>query len=113
MTDPQTPATEARREYCVVCGSDNHHGDEHYEAIRDWLAGDDPPRPARRYVLWAGEVISQSDGDRHYIGVGQLRELYRIPPDAHVVDGHERGFRPLPGDVNCRPRYDGNYPADR
>lgn len=70
----------------------------------------DPQTPATRYVLWPGEVISQNDGDRHYIGVGQLRNLYRIPPDAHVVNGDESGFRPLPGDVDCWPRYDGDYP---
>lgn len=63
-----------------------------------------------RYVLWPGHVTSQYDGQRHFIGVADLRVLYHVPRNAHVVIGGEPGFRPLPDDVNCYPRNDGAYP---
>ncbi len=65
----------------------------------------------KRYVLYPGFVTSQQDGDRHFIGSGKLRTLYLIPRDARVVYGGDPGVRPEPGDVECRPRFDGNYPV--
>lgn len=66
-----------------------------------------------RYVIWPGPVISRTDGDRHFVGFGALVELYRIPPNAHVVDGTQRGFVPRADDINCVPRFDGDYPIFR
>ena len=63
-----------------------------------------------RYVLWPGEVISRSDGDRHYIGVGRLLDLYRVPPSARYIVGTDSAYRSSPGDVQLRPRRDGDYP---
>ena len=72
--------------------------------------------PAMRYVIYPDYMASRTDGDMHWIGVGDLRHLYRVPPDAHVVvmDGSLRarlGFHPREDDIVCRPRYDGNYPV--
>lgn len=66
-----------------------------------------------RYVLHPGFVISQSDGDEHFISADALRRLYRVPPDARIEVIREgdpsHWFRPQPGDVHLHPRYDGNY----
>lgn len=71
------------------------------------------PTTPSRYVLMPGDVRSRTDGDRHYVGVGQLRSLYRVPSDARVLivarDDLPR-YRHLPGDIICRPRYTGDYP---
>lgn len=66
---------------------------------------------AVRYVIHPGFVVSRTDLDRHYIGAGQLRELYRVPRDARVVvvRPFEPGYREQPGDVHLRPRFDGDY----
>lgn len=63
-----------------------------------------------RYVLHPGEVVSRNDAQRHFVGVGQLRRLYNVPPTAEVVVGDTWGFRPRPDDIHCRPRFDGDYP---
>ena len=68
-----------------------------------------------RYVVIPGEMRSRTDGQTHYIGVGQLLHLYRVPPSARVVVLRNRLdwdiFREQEGDVYVRPRYDGNYPV--
>lgn len=69
-----------------------------------------------RYILHPGWVRSINDRDAHYVGVGRLRELYRIPPFARaiIVDSdhtHGFGYREEPGDIHCRPRMDGKYPV--
>ena len=68
----------------------------------------DNPRPL--YVLHPGDVISRTDGDRHYIGVGRLTELYRIPKGA-IVRVDDRRTRWPDDAIHCWPRYDGDYPA--
>jgi hypothetical protein len=71
-----------------------------------------PPRG--RYVVIPGEVISKRDGDRHYVGVGDLLRLYRVPPHANVLildsPTAHRGYRPHPDDYIVEPRFDGAYP---
>ena len=64
----------------------------------------------RRFVLFPGFVISKNDGDRHYIGERKLRHLYSIPRSARCVTFRE-GMVRRPDDIECRPRYDGKYPA--
>ena len=64
----------------------------------------------RRYVLLPGGVTSRNDGQRHYIGPHRLRQLYCIPADAECVMPTD-GFQPKPGDIECRPRFDGAYPC--
>ena len=68
-----------------------------------------------RYVIIPGWIVSRNDAQRHWIGVGQLCELYRVPPGAPILvlrDYQSRlGYRPIPGDYVCEPRFDGQYPA--
>lgn len=54
-------------------------------------------------------MLSATDRDTHYIGVGALRRLYGLRNEDHVVvlSGYydEIRYRPLPGDVHLYPRY--------
>jgi hypothetical protein len=64
-----------------------------------------------RYVLHPGFVVSKTDGDQHYIGIGKLLELYMVPRTAIWVNAKEPGYHlDEPGDIHCRPLYDGDYP---
>jgi hypothetical protein len=69
-----------------------------------------------RYVLFPGEVLSRTDGDRHWIHAGQLHHLYQVGrhPFIVVLDGVEQRtlsmYKERAGDIPCRPRYDGDYP---
>ena len=67
-------------------------------------------RERRRFVLFPGWIISKNDGDRHYIGVAALRRLYRVPSSANCVVFRE-GVLFSEDDIECRPRYDGDYPV--
>lgn len=63
-----------------------------------------------RIVIRPGPVISKTDGDRHYIGVGQLERLYQLTPVERaraVVDDRRLGHRD--DDIVLRPRFDGDY----
>jgi hypothetical protein len=71
-----------------------------------------------RYVLCPGYVISRTDGQRHFVGVSQLRQLYGVPRhecvtypqgDGDQADILRRIWRAPPGSVELRPRYDGDY----
>lgn len=67
-----------------------------------------------RYIIMPGRVPSRTDADMHYVGVGQLRHLYRVPPDADVlvIDGERRvGYFARPDDIVCKPLYSGKYPV--
>lgn len=33
------------------------------------------------YAIHPGEVVSKTDGERHFIGYHRLIELYRLPPE--------------------------------
>lgn len=37
-----------------------------------------------KYALHPGEVISENDGDKHYISCAQLAKLYRLDPDEYI-----------------------------
>ena len=66
----------------------------------------------RRIFLHPGFVYSKYDGDRHYIGVGELASLYGVNPSDCIVVRNEdsiKGHTEQPGDIHLRPRYDGNY----
>ena len=39
----------------------------------------------RRFVLHPGDVISRTDGQRHYVGVHQLSKLYGVPMASCVI----------------------------
>lgn len=65
----------------------------------------------KRFLVFPGHVFSKNDGDRHYIGAGDLMRLYGVNPrDCLVV----RSLTDLIGIkradyTELRPRYDGNY----
>lgn len=61
-----------------------------------------------RYVLHPGTVRSKSDGDKHFVGAGQLANLYRVNMSDCVV--YSKGMRlDVPGDIHLYPRHGGNY----
>lgn len=68
-----------------------------------------------RYILCPGDVISDTDGDIHFISAVRLVKLYRLPREATVVyvsrTGHYPiGFVPDPErDVVLRPDPTGRY----
>ncbi len=63
-----------------------------------------------RIVLWPGEVISSTDGDKHYVSGVRLAQLYGVDyRKCTVVLKGDRSFRALPSDVNLYPRSDGQY----
>ncbi|HXO86916.1 MAG TPA: hypothetical protein VN803_15445 [Gemmatimonadales bacterium] len=44
------------------------------------------------FVVHPGRVISRNDGDKHYVGVAQLVELYGLRRGEYIVD-HGDGVR--------------------
>lgn len=68
-----------------------------------------PVQPiVRRFVLFPGYVISENDGERHYVSACQLRYLYCITRAARCVTFKENMLL-RPGDIECHPRHDGKY----
>lgn len=57
-----------------------------------------------KYALYPGYVISQHDGDRHYITPEMLASLYQVPMSECVINPES-----TEGLIVLRPRYDGNY----
>jgi hypothetical protein len=66
-----------------------------------------------RFVLHPGMVKSRTDGDMHFVGIGQLASLYRVPLTECVVatEFRLRLFTPaeLERMVHLYPREDGDY----
>jgi len=66
-----------------------------------------------RYILKPGNVISETDGDVHYVTLAELMFLYRVPADAHIVVLNpiyrNNRYEKLPDDIICFPRHDGKY----
>ena len=52
-------------------------------------------------LLCPGYVTSKNDGDEHYITAGQLKKLYRLDPNKHIISKH-RG-------IPLYPLYHGDY----
>ena len=68
----------------------------------------------RRFVLHPGDVISRTDGQRHYVGVLQLSKLYGVPMANCVIypgrdDPRRLYWRDPVGAIHLHPRYDGDY----
>lgn len=64
-----------------------------------------------RYILHPGEVMSRTDGDRHYIDAFQLARLYGVDwKECIVFVGSNSNFdyTNIEGDVHLYPRYDGD-----
>lgn len=66
-----------------------------------------------RYIVRPGYVISQTDGDRHYISASQLMHLYGVQTrECVILRGPEDRYklRGLKHDlINLFPRFDGKY----
>lgn len=71
-----------------------------------------------KYVLFPGYVISQTDGDRHYIGPMQLAKLYHVDiqectiyePAPWWTESYYRSMSiKILGLIKLYPRNDGNY----
>lgn len=66
----------------------------------------------KRFVICPGHVISRSDGDRHFIGAGQLIRLYGVNP-AECLISQENGLDRTTLDwtkyIALMPRYNGDY----
>lgn len=70
----------------------------------------------KKYVCIGGEVISKTDGDRHYVNADKLMRLYGLNPD--ICDRVEakdeilywRKFNSAYGrPIALRTRFDGRY----
>jgi len=64
----------------------------------------------RKYLIQAGWVISQNDGDRHWVPAAQLARLYGLR-DGRWREWHPRMDRESDLPV-LGPRMDGNYRLD-
>jgi hypothetical protein len=63
-----------------------------------------------KYALHPGYVSSKQDGDRHYIGIGQLVRLYELQPNEYVVWDKEGSCGRFWDDyVHLYPDYEGRY----
>lgn len=63
----------------------------------------------KKFALHPGEIVSNADGQRHFISAGKLAGLYGVDITECVVipldSTHQR-----PDLINLWPRHDGNYP---
>lgn len=64
----------------------------------------------KRWVVIPGAVVSQEDGETHFIGAQQLMNLYGVPRKECVVVGDTDFIPPAHRHLpKLRPRYDGDY----
>lgn len=71
----------------------------------------------KKYALYPSDVISQNDGQRHYITARRLCELYGVDPNECMIAPLSRrgsiaaGYDPkfIASLIPLRPRYDGHY----
>ncbi len=67
----------------------------------------------KRYYVCPGFVISQHDGDRHYVSVSDLMALYGVRDEECLIEDHKAHISRYElerlGMIVLRPRDDGNY----
>ncbi len=71
-----------------------------------------------RYAVFPGNVVSQTDGDIHFVNSTELMRLYQVKPDECLVvfsDNDRRLWAAMPAAerdalIKLKPRYDGDYP---
>lgn len=65
---------------------------------------------SKKFALIAGEIMSKTDSDIHWISARRLCELYGLNPDeCYFVDSPEQRLG-LPSNIQyLGPRYDGVY----
>ena len=69
----------------------------------------------KKYIVVGGDIMSKTDGDRHYVNARKLCNLYQINPNDCILI-EERSYyglvkyKLLPeGLPVLRPKYDGKY----
>ena len=70
-----------------------------------------------KYVIYPGEVVSESDGEKHFIGAEQLARLYGVDLTECMVVDDRRKFTPASmmswrkdsGLIHLYTRSDGDY----
>ena len=65
-----------------------------------------------KYILFPGYVVSEYDGQRHYITAGQLARLYGVPLSKCLIHQYSplnQGYRKQTADIHLYPRSDGKY----
>lgn len=66
-----------------------------------------------RYVVFPGYVISQSDGQRHYVNAKELIGLYGIDPNDCIIIDRTNPASPVykerQGDIRLVPKANGDY----
>lgn len=76
---------------------------------RDLIRQDQVRQSRYKYAVYPGYVISQNDGDRHYIGADQLIRLYGVDRrDCLIIREHERGMF-VGGLIALTPQSNGDY----
>lgn len=64
----------------------------------------------KKYLLCPGYVISQNDGDRHFIGADELARLYGVPmSECSIFDERIQMIRNTDGLIQLHPRSNGDY----
>ena len=63
----------------------------------------------RKYLVVPMEVVSENDGDTHFINAGQLIKLYGVPPKECLVYGDNMAGHTIEGLIKLTPRQDGDY----
>lgn len=61
----------------------------------------------KRYCIHPGVVVSENDGDQHYIGYGRLIELYGVDPKECGQYRQNAGIHM--GETCLRPSRSGKY----
>ncbi len=64
----------------------------------------------KKYLVVPGKVRSQTDGDRHWVGFGELVQLYGVDPKECIAHNPERSGDDYDPDlIVLHPREDGDY----
>lgn len=72
------------------------------------------PAEQRKYAVYPGSVISEHDGQRHYVDAPTLMRLYRVSEEDCVVIRNEQDLKKYGSDfvrtlTPLRPRSNGSY----
>lgn len=66
-----------------------------------------------KYLIKPGFVISENDGDKHFINSSQLMSLYRVKQSECLFYSKDMPKDMYEGLVVLEPQFDGNYSIDR
>lgn len=65
----------------------------------------------KKYICYGREIVSASDGDKHYVSAFRLPELFNVPRNECISinragDSHGRKLKGL---IMLEPQYNGDY----